>query len=65
MDDRELRGLQIAATERLRYSKTVGWTVPSQTLVGTSYSPNGLQAESRTRAKSSYDRTSSSTPRDR
>ena len=37
MDARELKGLQIAATERLRYSKTVGWTVPSQTLPGASY----------------------------
>lgn len=35
MDDRELRGLQIAATARLRYSKTAGWTVPSQSGMGT------------------------------
>jgi transposase len=35
MDTRELKGLQIAATERLRYSKTAGWTVPSQSGMGT------------------------------
>jgi len=35
MDDRELRGLQIAAKERLVYSKTAGWTVPSQSGLGT------------------------------
>lgn len=35
MDDRELRGLQIAATARLRYSKSHGWTVPSQNGMGT------------------------------
>jgi transposase len=35
MDNREFKGMQIAATARLRYSKTEGWTVPSQTGMGT------------------------------
>src|SRR5271155_1738690 len=47
MDDRELRGLQIAATERLRYSKSAGWTVPSQTAPGTTYNvrPSALESQ--------------------
>lgn len=34
MDTREFKGLQIAASSKLRYSKTGGWVVPSQTGVG-------------------------------